>query len=151
MHCKAVFVRKYSTSLNDVGAVIPDLINHQRVSQTDADIAFLEIYGPSSLRGDVSVKPSSIFHPCLVAVPCRPSPALTLDLEPPLQLFFSISPTFLLIQPFAAVLPPSMLSFSLESKHCQQHPTLPSAISQTGNASFKMNESCSAAGALCWC
>lgn len=107
MHCKAVFVRKYSTSLNDVGAVIPDLINHQRVSQTDADIAFLEIYGPSSLRGDVSVKPSSIFHPCLVAVPCRPSPTLTLDLEPPLQLFFSISPTFLLIQPFAAV-PPSV-------------------------------------------
>lgn len=45
MHCKAVFVRKYSTSLNDAGVVIPNLINHQRLSQTDAPPCWHSISG----------------------------------------------------------------------------------------------------------
>lgn len=60
MHSKEVFIRKYSHSLNDVGAVIPSLINHQHLSppmQHHADMAFLEIYSPLRWRGFLHASP----------------------------------------------------------------------------------------------
>lgn len=118
MHSKAVFIRKYSRSLNDVGALFPTLINHWHLSQPmrhRADMAFQEIYSPPGWRGfSLRDPPSStrVFHQSSV---CPLHPFTWPDPSPPLHPFLQSSPTLLLVSSLAASRPPQMLEFSFNA------------------------------------